>query len=177
MTAPDRYVAPARWLHWVTAACILAILVAGIWMKTFEPANEALKFRLYNIHESLGVTVFVLTLARLWIRWRNPPPPLPADLPALMRLGATLNHVALYVLLIVQPVVGFLGTNAWGFPLEWFYLVPIPSPIGRHETLAPLLSNLHWFGAVAMIVLLGLHIVAVIHHTFIRKDGMLSRMA
>ena len=111
------------------------------------------------------------------MRWRNPPPPLADDLPLLMRLGATLNHVALYVLLIVQPVVGFLGTNAWGFPLEWFYLVPIPSPIGRHEALAPLLTNLHWFGAVAMVVLLGMHIVAVIHHTFIRKDGMLSRMA
>ncbi len=177
MTDTGRYVAPARWLHWLTAASILVILVAGFWMTFFEPEDEALKFRLYNIHESFGVTVFVLVLARLWVRWRNPPPPLPRGMPALMRLAAALNHAALYVLLLVQPVVGFLGTNAWGFPLTWFGLVPIPSPLGRHETLAPVLSQLHWFGAVAMLVLLAMHVGAVIHHTLIRKDGLWGRMA
>ena len=172
-----RYVAPARWLHWLTAGSILVILTAGIWMTYFEPVDQAVKRALYNIHESLGVTVFALALARLWVRWRNPPPPLPADLPAMMKLGANLNHLALYVLLIVQPVVGFLSTNAWGFPLAWFGVLPIPSPLGRHEVLAPILSQLHWFGALAMLLLLGIHIAAVIFHTFIRKDGMFARMA
>ncbi len=172
-----RYVASARWLHWLTAGAILVVLVAGVWMTSFEPADEAFKMQLYNIHESFGVVVFVLALARLWVRWRNPPPPLPDDLPAVMRLGATLTHLALYVVLIVQPVVGFLGTNAWGFPLRWFGVVPIPSPLGRSEALAPILSQLHWLGALAMLVLLGMHIAAVIFHTFIRRDGMLSRMA
>ena len=172
-----RYVAPARWLHWFTAGAIVVILVAGIWMTYFEPADEAFKLRLYLIHESFGVTVFVLAVARLFVRWRNPPPPLPADLPAIMKLGAAVNHAALYAVMIVQPVVGFLGTNAWGFPLVWFGLVPIPSPLGRHELLAPILSQLHWFGAVAMLLLLGMHVGAVIFHTFIRRDGMFSRMA
>lgn len=172
-----RYVAPARWLHWLTAGSILVILITGIWIKEFEPANEAFKRRLYVIHESFGVTVFFFALARLWVRWRNKPPPLPADLPAVMKLGAAVNHAALYVLLIVQPVVGFLGTNAWGFPLTWFGLVPLPSPLGRHEVLAPILSQLHWLGAMAMLALLGMHVAAVVFHTFIRKDGMFARMA
>ena len=159
-----RYVAPARWLHWLTAGAIVVILITGFWMTFFEPADKAFKLRLYNIHESFGVTVFALTLARLWVRWRNPPPPLPADLPAVMKLGAAVNHAALYVLLIVQPVVGFLNTNAWGFPLAWFGLVPI-------------LSQLHWLGALAMLALLGMHVAAVVFHTFIRKDGMFARMA
>jgi len=176
MTADGRYVAPARWLHWATAGSIVVIFTTGIWMVFFEPANEAFKFRLYNIHESFGVLVFAMTLARLWVRWRNPPPPLP-PMPGWMALAAGLNHAALYVLLIVQPVVGFLATNAWGFPLRWFGLVPLPGPIGRHEALAPVLSNLHWLGAIAMAVLLAMHIGAVVHHTFFRKDGILARMA
>ena len=171
-----RYVALARWLHWLTAGAIMVVLVVGIWMTNFEPADEAVKFSLYNIHESFGVAVFAMALVRLLVRWRRPPPPLPDDLPAMMQLGAAANHAALYVLLIVQPVVGFLGTNAWGFPLRWFGLVVLPSPIGRHETLAPILSQLHWLGAIAMLVLLGMHVAAVVFHTFIRRDGMWGRL-
>jgi cytochrome b561 len=172
---PDRYVAPARWLHWLTAGCILVVAIAGIWLGRFDPKPEAFKRFLYLIHESFGATVFVLALARLWVRWRNPPPPLP-EMPALMKLAAAATHLALYAVLIIQPVVGFLNTNAWGFPFAWFGLIPIPSPIGRSEVLAPILSQLHFLGALAMLVLLGMHIGAVIHHTFIRKDGLLSRM-
>ncbi|MCC6720514.1 MAG: cytochrome b [Acetobacteraceae bacterium] len=172
-----RYVAPVRWLHWLTAGSILVVLVAGIWMTKFEPADEALKLRLYNIHESFGVAIFVMTLARLVVRWRNPPPPLPDDLPALMKLAALANHVALYVLLIVQPTIGFLATNAWGFPLHWFGVVPIPAPVGLNVPLAEALSLLHWLGAMAMLVLLAMHIAAVVFHSFIRRDEIWDRMA
>jgi len=174
--AEGRYAASARWLHWLTAGSIVVILVAGVWMTFFEPADEAFKLRLYALHESFGVTVFLLVLARLWTRWRNPPPPLP-PMPALMQVGARLNHAALYVVLIVQPTIGFLATNAWGFPLRWFGVVPIPSPVGPNEKLAEILSYLHWLGALALLVLLGMHIGAVVFHTFVRKDGLLARMA
>lgn len=176
-SAEGRYVAPARWLHWLTAGAIIVILTAGIWMVFFEPADEAFKLRLYAIHESFGVVVFVLALARLWVRWRNPPPPLPAGIPGWMRLAAGLNHAALYAVLVVQPLTGFLATNAWGFPLRWFGLVPLPSPIGASEALAPILSQLHWIGALAMLALLGMHVGAVIFHTFLRRDGVWARMA
>ncbi len=173
--AEGRYVAPARWLHWLTAGSILVILTTGIWFAYFEPP-DALKFRLFVIHESFGVVVFVMALARLWVRWRNPPPPLP-DMPGWMKLAAGLNHGALYVVMLVQPLTGFLASNAWGFPVKWFWLVTLPSPIGRHETLAPILGQIHYIGAIAMIVLLAMHVGAVIQHTFIRKDGLLARMA
>jgi cytochrome b561 len=173
--ADGRYVAPARWLHWLTAGSILVILVTGLWFAYLEPP-DALKFRLFNIHESFGVVVFVLALARLWVRKRNPPPPLP-EMPGWMKLAAGVNHGALYVVMLVQPVTGFLASNAWGFPLAWFGLVPIPSPIGRSEMWAPILGQMHFIGAIAMVVLLGMHVGAVIQHTFIRKDGILARMA
>ena len=174
--AEGRYVAPARWLHWLTAGCILVILTTGIWFAYFEPP-DALKFRLFNIHESFGVVVFVLALARLWVRRRNPPPPLPQGMPGWQKGAAWLNHAALYVVMLVQPVTGFLASNAWGFPLRWFGLVPIPSPIGRSEAWAPVLGDIHFVGAVAMVVLLAIHVGAVIQHVFIRRDGLLARMA
>ena len=52
-------------------------------------------------------------------------------------------HGLLYVTLIVQPILGFLTTNAYGFPLLWFGEVQVWSPIGKNPTLAPLLKSAH----------------------------------
>ena len=142
----------------------------------FEPANEAFKLRLYNIHESLGVIVFVIVLIRLVNRYLNPPPPLPADTPAVIRLAAHVNHMALYALLVLMPIIGFLATNAWGFPLSVFGVLPLPVPLGKNEEIAKVLSFLHWCGAITIILLIVAHLAGVIYHTFIRRDGLLQRM-
>ena len=52
-------------------------------------------------------------------------------------------------LLVLMPVIGFLATNAWGFPLTVFGVLPLPVPFGKDEELAKLLSFLHWCGAIA----------------------------
>jgi len=171
-----RYAATARWLHWITAVLIAVIIPLGLWIRYFEPADQAFKLRLYNIHESFGVIVFVLVLARLAWRWFNPPPPLPADTPALIRGAAHVNHWGLYALLVLMPVTGFLATNAWGFPLSVFGVLPMPVPLAKNEEIAKILSLLHWCGAIAIILLILGHLAGVIYHTFIRRDGLLQRM-
>lgn len=176
MTPVSRYAASSRWLHWLTVLLLLVIIPVGIWIRFFEPADQAFKLRLYNVHESLGVLVFVLVLVRIANRWLNPPPPLPADLPGLMRLAAHTTHIGLYVLLVLMPVTGFLATNAWGFPLSVFNVIPIPSPVGKDEALAKVLSFLHWCGAITIGLLILAHLGGVVHHTFIRRDGLLRRM-
>ena len=176
MTHSLRYTLAARWLHWLTAALVAVLIVAGIWIRYFEPANEAFKLRLYNIHESLGVIVFVLALIRLLNRYRHPPPPLPAGTPAFIHVASRLTHLALYALLLLMPIIGFLATNAWGFPLSVFGVLPLPVPLGKDEDLAKLLSLLHWSGAIAIIALIGGHLTGVIYHTFVRRDGLLQRM-
>lgn len=171
-----RYVASARWLHWVTAALMAVVIVAGIWIKYFEPADEPFKMRLYNLHESFGVVVFGLALVRLVNRWRHPPPPLPPGTPGIIHFAAGATHVALYALLLLMPVIGFLATNAWGFPLTVFGVLPMPVPLGKNEELAKLLSLLHLSGAIAMVMLIGGHLIGVVYHTFVRRDGLLRRM-
>src|SRR5690606_16068256 len=125
---------------------------------------------------SLGVIVWLLTLMRLVYRRRHPPPPLPADTPAAIRTAAHASHVLLYVLLLTLPVIGFLATNAWGFPLSVFGVLPLPSPVGKDEELAKILALLHRIGALSIIALIGVHIAGALYHTFIRKDALLRRM-
>ena len=176
MTPALRYTATARWLHWLTAVLLFVVIPIGIWIRFFEPANEAFKLRLYNIHESLGVIVFVLVLIRLWHRFRHPPPPLPAGTPAAIHMAARVSHITLYVLLVLMPITGFLATNSWGFPLSVFGVLPLPSPVGKDEDLAKILSLLHLCGAITLVLLIGAHLMGVIYHTFIRRDGLLKRM-
>ncbi|MET0542368.1 MAG: cytochrome b/b6 domain-containing protein [Variovorax sp.] len=176
MTSVSRYAASSRWLHWLTALLLLFIIPLGIWIAFFEPADEGFKLRLYNLHESLGVLVFVLVLLRIVNRLRNPPPPLPDDMPGWMRFAAHATHYGLYALLFLMPLTGFLATNAWGFPLSWFGVLPIPSPVGKDEALARTLSFLHWCGAITIGLLILGHLAGVVHHTFVRRDGLLRRM-
>jgi len=176
MTPALRYPAASRWLHWLTAALLAVIIPVGIWIHYFEPADEAFKLRLYNIHESLGVIVFVIVLIRLLNRHLNPPPSLPDDTPAAIRLAAHVNHWALYALLVLMPIIGFLATNAWGFPLSVFGVLPLPVPLGKNEEIAKIFSLLHWCGAITIALLICAHLAGVIYHTFIRRDGLLQRM-
>ena len=173
----SRYAAPARWLHGIVAVLVLLVVIpAGIWIRYFEPADQAFKMRLYNIHESLGVVVFVLTLARLVWRWLYPPPAWPAGTPGWVRVASGLSHASLYALLILMPVTGFLATNAWGFPLKLFEWLPLPSPIGKDEALAKALSFTHWCGAISMGVLLSAHLLGALYHRIIARDALARRM-
>ncbi len=176
MTAAPRYAAAARWLHWLTAGLLVVVIAAGLWIVFFEPRDEGFKLRLYNIHESLGVIVFVLTIVRLMTRWRRPPPPLPADTPVLIEWSARVTQLSLYALLLLMPAIGFLATNAWGFPLRVFDLIALPSPVGKDEALAATLSFLHACGAIAMGTLIGAHLGGAAYHTFVRRDNLMDRM-
>ena len=171
-----RYPPMARKLHWATAALVGVMFVLGLWITYFEPKDEALKFALYDGHESTGAMVFVLVLARLGRRFADPPAPLPRTVPMVLRIAAHTNHMLLYALLLIQPVLGFLATNAWGFPLHWARLVPIPSPLGKNERLAPILSDLHGYGAALLLLLIGAHLCGAMFHAVIRRDGVAQRM-
>jgi cytochrome b561 len=154
-------------------ALLVVLATAGIWVTTFAPKDEALKDLPFDIHESTGVALFVIVALRMLRRLANPPAPLPSRLPRTVRLAARTNHA---LLLVVQPVIGFLDTNAWGFPVAWARLVPIPSPIGHDEAIAPFLSKAHEWDAIVLAALVAAHIGDVAYYGSIRRDGVVRRM-
>ena len=113
--APPRYDAASRAFHWVTVALILMAAALGLWIAHARPEDQGFKLALYNIHESIGATIWAVTLARLAWRLGHPPPPLPADLPNALKLAARLNHAAFYVWLLTMPVVCCVATKVCGF--------------------------------------------------------------
>ena len=88
-SAGKRFTVFQRFLHWLMAICVLAMLFVGVGMNS----TVAPKFApLLATHKTLGVIVLVLALIRLAVRLRSGAPPLPADLPEPMKLGAYLLH-------------------------------------------------------------------------------------
>jgi cytochrome b561 len=173
----DRYAPAMRVLHWLTAILILGLFIAGGWLTYFEPPDGPFKELLYTLHESTGVTVWVLVLIRIVVRLATGAPKLPPGTPGFVRALATLNHLALYLVLLVQPILGFADANAWGSPLVWYGLFQVPSPIGKQpDAVAQQFSDLHWFGALALLLLLAAHIAGALYHAFGRRDGVVRHM-
>jgi cytochrome b561 len=167
----QRYAGRLRILHWLIAGLVLMTWPLGL-MIGFVKDDVKLDF--YLVHESLGFLVLWLMLLRIGARLTSGAPVVEA--PALEKAAATLVHGLLYVFLIVMPVSGFLATNAHGFPLDWFGLFTVWSPIGKSPDIAFTLSAIHAWSAWILLALFALHFAAVIFHHVIRRDGTLYRI-
>jgi cytochrome b561 len=84
------------------------------------------------------------------------------------------NHWALYALLIIMPLLGWLGVSMYP-ALDIFGLFNLPS-IASKSDLANQVLAIHVVVAWLLIALVALHVSAALFHYFIRKDGVLQRM-
>ncbi|MDI6024823.1 cytochrome b [Corticibacterium sp. UT-5YL-CI-8] len=158
-------------LHWLIAALVLAIWPLGL-MIGFVKDDVKLDF--YLVHESLGFLVLWLMLLRVGARLTSKAPLIKG--PPIERLAAHTVHGLLYVFLILMPVTGFLATNAHGFPLVWFGLAEVWSPIGKSPDIAWTLSAIHEWSAWIVLALVALHVGAAVMHHAMRRDDTLYRI-
>ena len=172
--AAPAYTAPARALHWITAALILFMIPTG-----FMAANEwggSLQDSLYDLHKSVGAVIIPTVMVRLAYRWRHPPLPLPADVPPLQRLVGEATHWALYGLLVLQPLVGWIATSAYPAPVPVFGLVTLPPIWPADRALSDQLFSVHRLVGIAIACLVTAHVAGALYHHFVRKDRVLMRM-
>ena len=85
-------------------------------------------------------------------------------------------HWALYILLIVQPFVGWIATSAYRAPMTMFWLFELPPIWGENRALSEDLFLVHRNLGLLIAALLVAHIGAALFHHFVRKDGVLLRM-
>ncbi|HLZ66293.1 MAG TPA: cytochrome b [Aliidongia sp.] len=167
------YSAFSRWVHWLTLALFVG-LFAIAW--GVDDLPQALHSPAIQLHKSFGITVLALTVLRLGWRVAAGVPAMPDDLPAWQRLAARASHAALYVLLLAQPLVGWLWSSAGTKPINYFFLVQLPWLIGPDKQVARTLGDLHGLIANLLLIVIGLHAAAALYHHFVRRDRILVGM-
>lgn len=179
-----RYGAVAMTLHWLIAASIIFNLCLGLYVADILTDQDPERFGLIQFHKSIGLTVLVLSLARLGWRLVNPIPPLPDTLTPALKVLARGTHYLLYFLMIAIPLAGWalVSSSPLGLPTPYFGLFHWPNiafladltraqkaPL-RHEFFA-----LHMYLAFSAIVLIALHVAGALYHQM-RRDDVLRRM-
>jgi cytochrome b561 len=159
-------------LHWTTVLLILALLGSGF---LFPYAGRSTQ-ELLNIHRSLGVTVWLITLCRfLWRATFAHFPPFPERMSASHQWAIKVSEYALYLLLFLQPITGMAATLFFGEPFELFRHV-IPAITPRAIAVAEWFHELHHWVAIALLCLACAHATAALIHHYVLRDDVLAAM-
>jgi cytochrome b561 len=172
--ALERYSTVAIWLHWTIAALVGVNLLLGFYHEDFARPVRAWMMLL---HRSIGISVLILTLARLAWRLAHRPPALDAVLKKWEAGLATFVHWLFYFLLIAIPLSGWLLTSTNGKPFSLFGLFQMPLLPLRGEDAHELLEEVHEIMAKAMIGLILLHIAGALKHHLEGHRHLIERVA
>jgi len=153
----------------------LIVVSVGLGVYMVGLKLSPLKLRLYSWHKWIGVTIFLLIVARLMWRAANAPPP-PITSPRWQQIAAVVNHWLLYVLLICIPLSGWLMSSAYGVRVVYFGVIPLPDLVGKNKELGDTLKALHEILAFTMLGLVTVHALAALKHHLLDRDAVLYRM-
>jgi len=168
------YSAPAQLLHWLAALVIFTTLPLG-WIMAHMGRDAPDRHVFIFLHKSFGVLALLLIIARLVWRAMRKPPPLPARLARWETGLAHATHVFLYAIFILMPVSGYILSSAHeGRPVSFFGL-PLPA-LPADPALSKVAGVVHMTGQYFVYLFLAAHILAIVWHIAVRKDGYLSRM-
>jgi len=129
-----------------------------------------------QLHRSVGLTIWLLTLFRLAWRHFAKYPDWPSDMSQTMRVAAAASEYALYALLLAQPILGVLQTNAHGDHVNLFFIGQLPALIEKNRPLAQQLLSAHKAVGFSLLGLIALHVSAALFHHFWRRDDTLTAM-
>jgi cytochrome b561/polyisoprenoid-binding protein YceI len=158
-------------LHWTIALVLAFQLALG-----FAMPKDGSGFALYQLHKSVGITVLLLSLARLaWRLSHRQPPPVGRGFSG--RLAAAV-HALLYVFMIATPLAGWalVSSAPVRIPTLLYGLLPwphLPLPGGVNDAAKSAHEALAWLG-LGLIVL---HVAGALRHQLLLKDGLLVRIA
>lgn len=168
-----RYGRPAIALHWIVAALIVVLVGLGWYMMSVE--KEPGSASLFDLHKSLGFTIFALIVVRIAWRATHRPEGLPDSVPRWQALASTLLHWALYAAMVVMPITGYLGaSHQKRGPL--FFGLPTPRWATPDHDVAEQWFDIHSVIAWVLVVLVGLHVAAGLKHLLVDRDNVFQRM-
>ena len=128
-----------------------------------------------GIHMIIGVTILILLIVRLLVRWTTKHPDWQSAGNKLFDWVGVLTHWGLYLLTFGMVITGIILADSRGILARTFGIgsTPTPGSFGRGG------FNLGFFHGgiwILLLLLILLHIGAALYHQFILKDNLMGRM-
>jgi cytochrome b561 len=189
------YTKTAKALHWLIAIGIFVMFGIGWFMAdlpkeapkqmtydildlgvyTWNLSEEASPRTFYfNLHKSIGVTIFALILIRILWRFTHKPPALLTSYKAMERKLANGAHHLLYLLMVALPVSGIIMATYSKYGIKWFGINFLGGT--DDKPMRDLFKEAHEIIGLIMVTVIVIHILGALKHKFIDKDETLSRM-
>ena len=169
------YGAIAILVHWISAIAVIGLFAAGVWMVELTYYSSWYKTA-PDLHKSVGIVLFVLTMVRIAWKFANPKP---APLSGHKRWEVKAGHLAhgtIYLLLILIMCSGYLISTADGRGIAVFNLFEVPGIGELFDNQADIAGLFHQFAAYSLIGLVVIHMLGAFKHHFFDKDSTLIRM-
>ncbi|MCO4848866.1 MAG: cytochrome b/b6 domain-containing protein [Yoonia sp.] len=174
------YSTQTKVFHWLTALLIISIIPLGL-IAGDRPidtdAQVATKTMLFSLHKTLGVTVFLVALARIgYALTQSKPASLHPDR-KLETLLAEVVHWLLYISLVAVPLSGWIHHSAAAIAAPiWIPFAQSLPFVPKDPTVSDFFGGLHWLWSKIMVASIFLHFAGAIKHHFVDKDTTLTRM-
>lgn len=168
-------------LHWLIAVIVLVMIALGLYMvqlptKAELPVNqESVRAFYFLIHKSLGMTVAILILFRVFWRLTHKAPPLPDTVKESHKKAASVVHGLLYVVMIAMPITGYIQSMLSSYDTKFWGIV-LPRLAEADSVLRKNFTETHKILAFIFIALIIVHIAAAIKH-YIDKTDLNKRMS
>lgn len=167
--SPERYGLISKSLHWLMAITILFMLGLGAYMTDLDKADP-LRSQLYGLHKSIGVTLLILAVIRIsWIIMSPPPPPLRALQWFEVMIARTVIGL-FYLLMLATPIAGYLMSNAFGKPINYFGFIELPQLIAQDRAIGEFMAEAHESLAFFILGLFALHVIGALKHRFFSNN-------
>ncbi|MBL4802133.1 MAG: cytochrome b [Emcibacter sp.] len=169
----------AKAFHWGMFLILLGLLVLGNYMHGLPadtPEQMGYKFGLYDQHKSFGILILVLVVFRLGWRMINPSLKMPGNMSKIEIASAHAMHMLLYIIMLAQPLFGWLMSSYGGHPVKFFGF-NLPALAEKDKGMGDFFHEAHEITAFLLIAAFVIHVAAALFHHFVRKDDVLDRMS
>jgi cytochrome b561 len=169
----ETYGSLSKFLHW---AIVLLIVPQYFLAEAAEELPNGLeKLQVMTWHKSLGMLVLMLALVRIaWkIMNKGAPGPIGNDW---QRKAAAAGHGLLYLLILAQPLSGWIVSSTGNNPVTLFGWFQFPALVGENHDLHEVMEEVHEVLFFALLTVAVIHVAAALYHHFVLKDGVLRRM-
>ena len=161
----------AKLFHWSTFLILLVQLPLGFYLVSMDFSDKRITFE--DIHVTLGLLIFYITLFRLLFKIFNKSPRIAEIGFVGQRLIANINHILLYISLLSVTISGILKKIYNGEKIEIFLInIKFKTNFDR----ADFFYEIHILSNYVLISLIVLHILAVLFHRIILKDNIVKKM-